>query len=152
MTKNLLQFTDYSNEKSSVGIYSADLTAANFAAEQTAAASLAVATGALSIGSLTQRTMTDVLLDSPDIPTNVYAQREIKWLVSYRGDTSGKTFQLEIPAANLTSNLVPNTDLADATSTQWAAWITAFEAFGRSPDNQTETVTFLSARVVGRNI
>lgn len=152
MTVNYMQFTDYSNEKSGVSVSSADIDAASFAAQQTAAAALSVALAVLSIGSLTKRTMTDVLLDDPDIPTNVYAQRELKWLVSYQGDTSGKLFSLEIPCAALTGNVVAGTDLADITSTPWVNFIAAFEAFGRSPDNLTETVTFRSAHVVGRNI
>lgn len=152
MTTNYMQFTDFSDEKSGVTVNSANIDAANFAAQQTLAATLSVATGVLSLGDLTRRTMTDILLDSPSVPTDPYAQRELKWLVRYMGDTSGKIFSLEIPCAALTGNLVAGTDLADITSTPWVNWIAAFEAFGRSPDNDTETVTFLSARVVGRNI
>lgn len=152
MTRNYMQFTDYSNEKSGVTVNSANIDAANFAAQQTLAATLSVATAVLSIGDLTSRTMTDVLLDDPSVPTNVYAQRELKWLVSYQGDTSGKLFSLEIPCAALTGNVVPGTDLADITSTPWVNFIAAFEDFARSPDNDTETVTFRSAHVVGRNI
>jgi len=152
MTRNYLQFTDFSDEKSGLTYTSANIDAANFAAQQTAAAALAVATGALSIGDLTQRTMTDVLLSSPSIPTDPYAQRELKWLVSYQGDTSGKKFDVEIPCANLTGTVVPGTDLADVTDTLWVNYIAAFEDFVRSPDNDTETVTFLSAHVVGRNL
>ena len=152
MTISTLQFTDYSNEKSSVTFQSAALAESTFDTDVAAIAALSVATAALSIGLLTRRTYAQVALDDPDTPTNVYAQREIKWLVSYRGDTSGKLYQLEIPAANLTSNLVANTDLADLSSTQWAAWVGAFETTARAPDNLTETVTVISARVVGRNI
>lgn len=152
MTVNYMQFTDYSNEKSGVSVVSANLDAGNFAAQQTLALALSVATGALSLADLTKRTMSDILLDSPSVPTNVYAQREIKWLVQYQGNTSGKLFTLEIPAANLTGNLVANTDIADVSSADWLAWIEAFEDIARSPDNDTETVTFRGARVVGRNI
>jgi len=151
MTTNTLQFTDASNEKSTVTWTSANIDAANIAAEQTLAATLAVATGVLSIGDLTKRTMTDILLDSPSVPADPFAQRELKWLVSYQGDTSGKIFNSEIPCPALTGNLVAGTDLADVTSTPWVNFIAAFEAFVRSPDNSTETVTFLSAHLVGRN-
>jgi len=72
--------------------------------------------------------------------------------VSYQGDTSGKMFSIEIAAPNLTDNLNGNSDQADLTSTDWAAFVTAFEAYVRSPDNGTETVTVVGARVVGRNI
>lgn len=152
MSTSLLQFTDYSNEKSSVTIHSEVLTAGNFAAENTEATALSVATAALSLGVLTRRTLTQVILDDPDTATDVFAQRELKWLVSYQGNTSGKLYSLEIPCADLTGNLVPNTDLADVTSTPWVNFIAAFQAFARAPDNTTETVTFIGARMVGRNI
>jgi len=48
--------------------------------------------------------------------------------------------------------VVPNTDVADITSTDWAAFVTAFEAYAKSPDDVAETVTVIDARVVGRNI
>jgi len=151
MTVNTFQFTDASNEKSTLSLTSVNLDAANFAAQQTAAAALSVAQAALSIGDLTRRTMADVLLDSPSIPSNPFAQRELKWLVTYQGDTSGKLFNSEIPCPDLTGNLVAGTDIADVTSTPWVNYIAAFEAFVRSPDNDTETVSFVSAKLVGRN-
>lgn len=152
MAQNYIQFTDYGNEKSGLTVTSADLTAANFDAQATASSGLSVAIGALSIGSLTRRTQTMVRLDDADIPTNPFAQRELKWDVLYRGNTSGDPFHIEIPCADLDGNLVPNTDIADLTSTAWANFVTAFEAFARSPQNPTESVTVISAKVVGRNI
>jgi hypothetical protein len=82
----------------------------------------------------------------------VYAQRELKWLITYQGDSSGKLFSIEIACPDITDNIVPATDLADLASTDWAAWVTAFEDFARSPDDLAETVTVVSARLVGRNI
>jgi hypothetical protein len=152
MSTTTITFNDYSNEKSAVTYHAAELTAANFDAEATEAGALSVATNALSIGSLVKRTISQMEIDNPGTPTNPYAQRELKWLVSYRGDTSGKLFQVEIPCANVTDNLVPNTDIADITSTSWENYITAFEAYARSPDDPTETVTFEGARLVGRNL
>jgi len=151
MARTTIQFTDYSNEKSTVTVNGEELSAANFDAQATEASALSVAIGVLSIGSLTQRAVTNVILDSPDIPTNPFAQRELKWLVSYQGDTSGKKYSMEIPCAALTGNVVAGSDLADLTSTPWVNFIAAFEAYARAPDNLTETVSFISARVVGRN-
>jgi len=151
-TQNSFQITDYSNEKSSFGVTSITANAGNLAAQQTAAAALAGAVEDLTIGELTKQSMNLVILDTPAIPTSPYAQREMKWLVSYVGDTSGKIFQVEIAAPDITDNVVPNTDTADLASTDWAAFVTAFESYVRSPDNGTETVTVLGARLVGRNI
>jgi len=146
------QITDYSNEKSTTVLNTTVLTAGNFAAQQTLAAALAAAIENLSIGELTKQINSVPVLDTPAIPTNPYAQREMKWLVQYQGDVSGKLFSSEIAAPDITDNVVPNTDTADITSTDWAAFVTAFEAYVKSPDDVTETVTVIGARLVGRNI
>lgn len=148
---NNIQITDYSNEKSSFGVTSITVTDANLDAQQTEAAALVAAVENLTIGEVTRQTMNLVILDNPAIPTNPFAQRELKWRVRYVGDASGKIFSTEIAAPDITGNVVPNTDNANLASTDWAAFVTAFEAFVRSPDNGTETVTVLDARVVGRN-
>jgi len=146
------QITDYSNEKSTTVLNTTVLTAGNFAAQQTLAAALAAAIEDLTIGELTKQINSVPVLDTPAIPTNPYAQREMKWLVSYQGDVSGKLFSSEIAAPDITDNVVPNTDVADITSTDWAAFVTAFEAYVKSPDDPTETVTVIGAHIVGRNI
>ncbi len=151
-TSNTYQITDYSNEKSSFSVTSITATAANLVVQQGLAADLAAAVADLTIGELTKQQMGLIILDTPAIPTNVYAQREMKWLVQYIGDASGKVFRTEIAAPNATDNLVVNSDKADLTSTDWAAFVSAFEAYVRSPDNGTETVTVLRADLVGRNI
>lgn len=151
-TQNGFQITDYSNEKSSFAVTSITVNAGNLAAQQTEAAALAAAIDALTIGELTKQTMNLVILDTPAIPTDPYAQRELKWLVTYVGDASGKSFNVEIAAPDLTGNTVVNSDVANLASTDWAAFVTAFEAYVRSPDNGTETVTVIKAENVGRNI
>jgi len=151
-TSNLFTINDYSNEKSSFSVTSITANAGNLAAQQTAAAALAGAIEDLTIGELVKQQMSLVILDTPAIPTNPYAQREIKWLVSYIGDASGKIFQTEIAAPDVTDNLSGNSDTADLSSDDWVAFVTAFESYVRSPDNGTETVTVLGAKLVGRNI
>lgn len=151
-TGNLFQITDYSNEKSNFNVTSITANAGNLAAQQTAAAALFAAIEDLTIGELTKQHMQLFIYDTPAIPTNPYAQRELKWLVQYQGDSSGKLFSIEIAAPDVTDNVVVNTDVADLASTDWAAFVTAFESYVRSPDNGTETVTVVGARLVGRNI
>jgi len=151
-TGNQFQITDYSNEKSSFNVTSITANAGNLAAQQTAAAALAAAVDDLTIGELTKQIMNLAIVDTPAIPTNPYAQREMKWLVQYQGDSSGKLFSIEIAAPDITDNVVVNSDVADLASTDWAAFVTAFESYVRSPDNGTETVTVVAARLVGRNI
>jgi len=151
-TQNTFQITDYSNEKSSFGVTSVTANAGNLAAQQTLAAALFGAVEDLTIGEVTKQAMSLVIYDTPAIPTSPYAQREMKWLVRYQGDTSGKIFTIEIAAPDITDNVAPNTDIADLASTDWAAFVTAFEAYVTSPDNGTESVTVLGATLVGRNI
>lgn len=151
-TQNTIQITDYSNEKSSFGVTSITATAGNLVAQQGYAADLVAATVDLTIGEVTKQLMGLVILDAPAIPTSPYAQRELKWLVQYQATTSGKLFSVEIAAPDITGNVVVNTDTADLGSADWLAWIAAFEAFAKSPDNGTEGVSVISARLVGRNI
>lgn len=143
---------DYSNELSSFAVTSLTGTAGNLAAELAAAAALSSAIENLSLGHLDKYTYQIIPLDTVITPTNPLAQRELKWLVSYRGDVSGKIFQMEIPAPNPTDNLVGNSDVADIGSADWNAFVIAFETYARSPDNGTENVVVLGARLVGRNI
>ena len=151
-TINNITINDYSNEKSSFGVTSVTANAGNLAAQQTLAAALVGATEDLTIGEVVKQTMNLVILDTPATPTSPFAQRELKWLVQYQGDVSGKIFSVEIAAPDVTDNVAPNTDIADLASTDWAAWVTAFEAYAKSPDNGTEAVTVIGARLVGRNI
>jgi len=151
-TRNNFTIRDYSNETSSFGVTSVTGNAGNLTAQLALQTALSSAVENLSIGHLDKYTYVIEGLNSPVTPSNVYAQREIKWLVTYAGDTSGDVFQIEIAAPNLTDNVVPNSDVADLSSDDWVAFIAAFEAYARSPQNGTETVTVQSAKLVGRNI
>lgn len=152
MAQNTIQITDYSNEKSHFGFPSSELTAGNIVAQLAAAAALVGATEDLTIGEVTKQQIAQVPLDLPAIPTSPYAQRELKWLVQYQSVTSGKLWSLEIPAPDITDNVIPNTDIADLTSADWDAWVTAFVAFAKAPDDITDSVIVVGARLVGRNI
>lgn len=152
MAQSRITITDASEENSSFGYESAVLTAGNIVAQTTAHGALATATADLTIGNLVKQSVAQILVDDPGVPTNPYAQRELKWLVTYQAVTSGKKFQLEIPAPDLTDNIIPGSDVADITSDDWDAWITAFVAVAKSPDDITDSVIVLGARLVGRNI
>jgi len=152
VANNTISITDYSQENSSFGFSSAALTAGNIVAQTAALATLEAATEDLTIGHVSKQQVAQVLVDDPSVPTSPYAQRELKWLVTYQAVTSGKKFTLEIPAPDVTDNLVPNSDAADITSDDWDAWITAFVSVAKSPDDLSDSVIVLGARLVGRNI
>lgn len=83
-------------------------------------------------------------------PTDDTAQVELKFLLSYEGNTSKKKFRAEIPTPD-TAFVIPGTDKVDLTATEIADFITDFEAIARSPDSDTENVTVLDMTLVGRN-
>jgi len=154
MARNFWTLLDFSAEKTTHSIVSEVLTAANFAGQETERNAYQAALLGLSNGILNKNGYGNETagLNTPD-PDPV-SQREMKWLVTYEGDVTGKKFQVELGCAAYTvaGLLVANTDLADLTTAQWIAFVTAFEAFAKSPDDPTEAVSFLSARLVGRNI
>jgi hypothetical protein len=144
---------DYSNEKSTVTIHNGVITAGTIAGFLTAFGALRTAIDAITIGTVNkEKWVGDDTVLSNTLPTNVFAQRELKALVLYEGDTSQKKFTVEIPTFDPTGRLVAGTDLIDLTQTEVAAFVTAFESIAKSPDDATETVTILEMRLVGRNV
>lgn len=86
-------------------------------------------------------------------PASNLAQRELKILLQYVGDTSQKKFTIEVACPDLAAlTLVGKDDVELADAGIMAAYVTAFEQIARSPDDDTETVTVTGARIVGRNI
>lgn len=153
MARATYTINDHSNEVSSFGVTAPELTAGNIVAQLALAATLRTKTAAIIIGALVKEQIAQVPFDTPATPSNYYAQREIKWLVSYRGATTGKLFQLEIACPLQSVNTINgNTDEANVSDTLWTDWISAFEAYASSPDDVAEGVVFVNARLVGRNL
>jgi len=150
-----LKIVDISGEASTHAVHGIAITAANYDAQVALIAAYDTALQNIIIGELQVADFhADIFNISSDLPTNNFAQRELKILVRYQGDTSGDIFTVEIACPDLTNlTLLPNTDFVDlADGDIMAAWVTAFEALARAPGAPTETVTVLSAQVVGRNI
>jgi len=144
---------DFSHEKASYTANFGDVTAVSIAGLLTQIGTLRTKTDAITLGTLQkEKWVGDDTVIAQTFPTNVFAQRETKALVTYQGDTSLKKFQLEIPTFDPTGRLIAETDKIDLTETAMAEWVTAFEDVGRSPDDDTETVTVLGAVLVGRNL
>ena len=150
--KYSVSYRDYSGETSPFKVYCPELTAGNFAATGAALQTLGTATNALSRGQPAKSTLiAQINTISAANATDPVAQREMKWLVSFIDTTLNEPFTLEIPCADLTAaNLQGNTDQADLTSTEWSAWVTAFEAVALSKYGNAVEVT--GARFVGRNL
>jgi len=152
MARGTITIRDYSEELSNFGYEASEFTAGNIVAQTALHDALATKTEAVTIGVLAKQALAQILDESGSVPALAYAQRELKALVTYQAVTSGKKFQLEIAAPLLVGTLVAGTDVFDLTSTEWDEWVTAFVAVAKSPDDITDSVIVLGARLVGRNI
>lgn len=146
-------FLDYSNEKSNVRIYNGAITPASLAGYLTEFGALRTALDGITLGTIHKEAwIGDDTLLSNSLPASPLAQRELKWLVTYRDTTSQNLYTITIPTADPTGRLVPGTDLADLTEAGMAAFVTAFEQTARSPEADTHNVEVMTIRLVGRNI
>lgn len=141
---------DYSNEDS---VFSApiDPTAVPADADLTA---LHTALAGMTIGTVGDGILIlDEVKDagSSAIPASAFAQRELKWLVSFTSSTN-KSYRREIacPDASLLGAGSDQVDLADPAV---AAFVTAFETVARVREGVSyNTVTVTSIQLVGRKV
>jgi hypothetical protein len=148
-----LTFLDYDGEKSPAKFVGPVPVQAGFDTWVGLMTALKSATEAITLGTVNKEVRSSYVdLNSNSTPVSEIAQRESKWLVIYRGTTSEKLFRMEIPTADLTGHLLPASKEADLEETDMAAFVSAFEAFVRSPDNGTEAVEVMKIVHVGRNI
>lgn len=154
-----LTILDYTSEKSSHRVPSYQIDAANLATWLTGWGDYKTALAAIILGTQQKESVLiydTVLSNTP--PASPFAQRETKLLVRYRGDTDGQLYTLTIPTPDLdaltfASGALGNSDYIElADGGVMAAWVSAFEAVARSPENDAETVTVESVQVVGRNV
>jgi len=144
-------YKDYSKETSNVRFRVEEINAATITAQLLALAALSSALDGIVLGQPQKYVIVqDDNLISNLPASDVNAQRERKWIVSYRDTVTEDIHTAEIPTADLTGNLLPNSDEADLTSAAWVAFIAAFEAVVVSPDGNPVTVE--SARHVGRKL
>jgi hypothetical protein len=149
-----MTIVDRSNEKATHTLTGVALTAANFDAQIGLVGTYRTALEGIVLGEMFAQSINIRTEYNPTLPTSGFAQRELKLLVRYQSDVSGKIYTIEVPTpdlANLTylgeSDFI---DLADAGI--MATWVSAFEGYAKAPDVPTEAVTVLSAEVIGRNI
>jgi len=136
-------------EKSTWAFWIATLTSGNFVAQTGLVSALFTAALDITLGSQSGTNTLAVSTVTAIENTNPLAQRENKWLVRYH-DTGGTKFTLEIPTADL-SLLSLGTEFLDLTDGgPIAAFVSAFEAVVKSPDDPALTVTVDSIQFVGR--
>lgn len=155
---------DHNGERGTVGINTGAVTAVSLPGLLTEVGSLRGAIEGITLGVVAKEQLTvfnTPLANAP--PADENAQVERAWLVSFEDDLPffddpvnaipnegyRKKFTLTIPTADLVGRLLPNSDQADLTDTQIAAFISAFETTARSPYGGTVNVLGMTA--VGRN-
>jgi len=126
-----LSIRDYSAELSSVSLPGVDLTAANFDAQDGLFDTLQTAIDGIIVGVIaTRKLLAQDLIVSADLPTSAFAQRELKWLVRYTGNTLAKKYTAEIPTPDA-ALLLAGTDNMNLGVGAGATFVTAFEAVVR---------------------
>lgn len=156
-----LTYLDYSREKASFTLNTVTPTAANLGTLTTQVNNLVAAIDGITDGVLNKRILTVKVPGSAVYPASPEAQREKKWLVSYTDVTTnlaagvtnpllGASFTSELPTALLASNLQVNSDYAELSGGAMGDFVTAFEAFARSPSGGAVQVN--SVKYVGRNL
>lgn len=153
---------DYSNERSTTSVRVGAVTAVSIAGLLSDIADYVTALDAITLGTLTFDSLQAYRTPrGTALPGDVNAQRERAWRVHYVDTLPffddpvnaipnagyGQSFHFDIPTANFgLADVFPlNTDEADLTQTQIAAYVTALEAMARSPYGGTINVT----RIVG---
>jgi len=143
---------DYSEESSSTNFSIGAITAVSLPGFLTQFGSWKTALANIILGTVSKdRWVGDATDISNTPPATANAQIELKWLVSYEGATTKKKFRQELPTAD-PSKTIAGTDKADMTDADIAAYVTAFEAVAKSPDDDAEGVNVLDISLVGRNV
>lgn len=145
-----LAVRDFSAEMSTVSLPGLDLTAANFDAQDGLWDTLQTAIDGIIVGVIgTRKLLAQDILVSGDLPISAFAQRELKWLVRYTGNTTGKKYSAEIPTPDA-ALILTGTDFMNIGVGAGQTFVTAFEAVVR-PQGETGT-NVENVVLVGRNI
>jgi hypothetical protein len=149
-----LTFVDASGESSRIEVNTATATAVNLddiqeQADPATSGGLTAAIKALSLCALiAYEVIASKNKPAYTDPTNMFAQRELGLMVSYRDSVTGKMYRITIPGPNWTAIGVAGTDKVNPAASAWTGFVTAFEAAALSPDGNAVTVT--GGRLVGR--
>lgn len=126
-----LSIRDYSAELSSVSLPGVDLTAANFDAQDGLWDTFQSAVDGIIVGVIaTRKLLAQDIIVSADLPTEAFAQRELKWLVRYTGNTTAGKYTAEIPTPDA-ELVLAGTDFMNIGVGAGATFVTAFEAVVR---------------------
>ena len=157
--KSRITYGDVSQETSNMEIYNGAITVASLPGFLTQFGDLQTATDAITLGvRRSQSWIGDLSTISNLWPTDKNAHRENKLLVTYRDTVTEEEFILTIPTIDGTKlNYVAGggdaVQFAGAgASAEIIAWVAAFQAMGRTPRSDANSVVVTGMRFVGRNI
>jgi hypothetical protein len=154
-------FLDYDRESASTNLQTGAVTAVSLPGLLTQIGALRTAIGNIVVGTISGESLYAFrtrLSNAP--PADPQAQRERVWVVHYEDVTAffddpvnaipnegfGKNFTIAIPTADFSgTHLLANSEDADLTDTEMAAFVTAFEAIARSPYGGAVNVTRIEA-------
>jgi len=141
---------DWNSETQQHSLFAVTPSAVNFAAQLALRDDYDTALAAITACNIYKNNWGLNRRNSPKNPAaTAAAQREIQWGVVYVDDATGQRFTFRIAGPVLTSNLLAGSDHADLAATDIAAFVTAFEAFAKSPAGNSCTITDIV--VVGKN-
>jgi len=150
MGKHYYQFDvlDYSEETSGSKVHFGVVNIVNFGVVLGMIGSLRTAITNLTKGVLRKDMWvgdSDVYTNTP--PVDPTAQVELALRFKYEGATSKKQYRIHVPCADAAVCL-PNSDEVDLAHTDVAAFVTAFEALVKSPDDEAEAVLITGMNIV----
>ncbi len=147
-TRTSISSLDASAEVTNSTFRGVTLTAANFDAQATLVTALKAAIVGIVITQVFRDQSAIVNEIAKSLPSDQFAQRELKWAVTLTDAVLGSTSVIEIGGADL-DLLTAGTEFLDITAGVGLALVTAIEAYHLSPAGNA--VTVLSAKFVGRN-
>lgn len=152
-----MKYNDAGGESSTVSVHCVTLSAANFDGIVGAAGDVDQLRDAIEDLTLGELDGVKVVARDSDSgaakATAPEAMRELKWLCTYEDDVSLLQYNFEIPCPDITiAALYDATEQKNAllAHASWVTFITEFETLARSPTGAA--VTFIGARIVGRNL
>lgn len=95
-------YLDHDGDKSTVSFEGINMTAANFDAQVTEQNALITALDAITLGTPIQTVRNATVVDVVAAPpVNPFAQTNIRWVIQYTNDTTGRTYTTSVPTADL---------------------------------------------------
>lgn len=135
---------DFDNQKRQFSFDTVVVTAANHDAQKTEHDNLVAAIADVTLGTLD---FEEYVADREQIrpfvkPAAAAAQVNIEWVFTYVDDTTGSTFNVRVPTADITDTTLfaAGSNLWDPTDAKWVTLVAAFELHVLAP-NTGNTVT-----------